>query len=178
MKKIPDILSAVAAIAVSAVILSGCSASRMTPQQKEAEEQRVEEGVYKALDSGRYRIGVDTMIPRRGSAQHLTTPYSVTVDGDKLISYLPYFGVAYDVPYGGGKSLNFESTIKEYNRKTGKKGEELISIMTDNGEDVLYYLLTVFSNGKSSVDVRAKKRESISFWGELDPDDQPDFDKK
>ncbi|MBQ9711843.1 MAG: DUF4251 domain-containing protein, partial [Bacteroidales bacterium] len=149
MKKIPDILSAVAAIAVSAVILSGCSASRMTPQQKEAEEQRVEEGVYKALDSGRYRIGVDTMIPRRGSSRHLTTPYSVTVDGDKLISYLPYFGVAYDVPYGGGKSLNFESTIKEYNRKTGKKGEELISIMTDDGEDVLYYLLTVFSNGKS-----------------------------
>ena len=50
--------------------------------------------------------------------------------------------------------------------------------MTDNGEDVLYYQFTVFPNGKATVDVRAKKRESISFWGELDPDDQPDFDKK
>ena len=178
MKKIIHMIGAAAAIAVSAMILTGCSVTSMTPQQKEAEEMRVEEGVYKALDSGRYRIGVDTMIPRRGSSQHLTTPYSVTVDGDKLISYLPYFGVAYDVPYGGGKSLNFESTIKEYNRKTGRKGEEVIGLMTDNGEDVLYYQFTIFPNGKTTVDVRAKKRESISFWGELDPDNQPDFDTK
>lgn len=178
MKKQIILLTLLVAAILPTMILSGCGVSSMTPQQKADEEQRIEEGVYKALDSRRYRIGVDTMIPRRGGTQHLTTPYSVTVDGTHLVSYLPYFGVAYNVPYGGGKSLNFESEIDEYNRKTGRKGEEIITLTTDNGEDVLNYQITIFPNGKSSIEVWSRKRDSISFWGELNPDRQPDFDKK
>ena len=71
--------------------------------------------------------------------------------------------------------LNFEAKTDEYNRYTNRKGEEVIEIVSNNGEDILYYEITVFSNGKASIDVRAKKRESISFWGELDPDRQPEF---
>ncbi len=166
---------AMTAIAATALLLNGCGITTMTPEQKAEEDIRIEQGVKKALDSRQYKISVDTMIPRRGTTRHFTDPYGITVDGDKFISYLPYFGVAYDVAYGGGKVLNFEAKTDEYNRYTNRKGEEVIEIVSNNGEDVLHYEITIFSNGKASIDVRAKKRESISFWGELDPDRQPEF---
>ena len=175
MKRIHSITLIIAAFSLSIMTLCGCSVSTKTPEQKAAEEQRIEAGVMNALQSRRFRIKVDTMIPRRGATQRLSTPYSITVDGDKFISYLPYFGVAYDVPYGGGKALNFESKTDTYTRSSTRKGEERIVITTNNGEDVLNYDIKVFPNGKASIEVWARKRESISFWGELDPDDQPEF---
>ena len=175
MKTLHSIILAFAAFSLSIISLCGCSITTKTSEEKAAEEQRIEAGVLNALQGRRYRITVDTMIPRRGGTQHLTTQYSITVDGDDFVSYLPYFGVAYDVPYGGGKVLNFESKTDSYTRSKTRKGEERIVIITDNGEDVLNYDIKVFPNGKASIEVWARKRESISFWGKLDPDKQPEF---
>ena len=42
----------------------------------------------------------------KGGSKHLTSDYSLEIRNDSVYSYLPYFGVAYNVPYGGGKGLN------------------------------------------------------------------------
>ena len=94
--------------------------------------------------------------------------YSVTVRNDSLFSYLPYFGRAYDVPYGGGKGLNFDAPIESYKETQLKNGLRHIEIGLKNDEDTYLYTINVFDNGSSSIDVQSRRRESISYSGEME----------
>ena len=136
-----------------------------TRKEKEAAKQ---ENVRKALEADRYTIDINYMIPSKGSGRPLTTDYSVTVRNDSLISYLPYAGRAYSIPYGGGKALNFSAPIENYEKKTKKKGETEITVSLRNDEDSYIYRLTVYKNGNASLYVQPTQRQSISFSGEMD----------
>lgn len=162
MKKILILLSAVC-------MLAACGALRQSPE----EAARMQAQVQERLDSRRFKVDISYVLPTRGASRPVTSPYSLTVNGDKLISHLPYFGVAYNVPYGGGKVLNFESSISSYEELPSGRDRRTIVITTDNEEDILVYRLVVFDNGKCSLNVRSRNREPIDFQGNLDPDADP-----
>lgn len=126
-----------------------------------------EANVRKALDADRYTVDINYMIPAKGPGRALTTDYSIAVRNDSLLSYLPYAGRAYNIPYGGGKALNFSAPIESY-EKTEKKGETEITIRTRNEEDSYVYRLTVYKDGNASLHVQPTQRESISFSGEME----------
>ncbi len=149
------------------MLVSGCGTVRLSSEEKLAEKQRVAELVRQALDSRSYRVDIDYMIPLRGSGRNLTTPYSITVDGNTLDSHLPYFGVARSLPYGGGKGLVFTAGIEEYSDSPGKKDRRIIRFKVDNQEDILYYILTVFDNGQADLDVQSFNRDAIRYRGAL-----------
>lgn len=148
------------------VMLVGCATSRDGSAQQEELAKRVSA----ALDNHQFKIDVDMMNPRMWSMRHVSYGYSVEVRNDTLISYLPYFGRAYSVPYGGGKGLNFSAPIKSYTEYE-KKGKRYVRIGVSNEEDTYTYKLEVFSNGKASIDVQPRERESISYSGELNFDE-------
>ncbi len=108
------------------------------------------------------------MYPQRGPAKNVTGTYSLEVKGDSLISYLPYFGRAYMVPYGGGKGLNFTEIIGNYYESKNAKGQTEIAIEVTNEEDTYLYQLSVFDNGNATIDVRSKEREPITYSGEME----------
>ena len=108
------------------------------------------------------------MYPMKGSSRSVSYGYSVEVRNDSLISYLPYFGGAYNVPYGGGKGLNFSERIGSYRESQKNNGERQIEINVTNEEDTYIYLIKVFSNGNSSIDVTSRQRDHISYSGELE----------
>ena len=103
----------------------------------------------------------------QGASRSVSYGYSVTVKNDSLFSYLPYFGRAYDVPYGGGKGLSFDAPIGHYHEIQSNNGSRQIDIELKNEEDNYTYHITVFDNGSSSIDVQARKRERISYNGEI-----------
>lgn len=72
-------------------------------QSRSEKKARIERAVKEAVDAKTYEINVDRMHPIKGGSRTLTTNYSLKVRNDSVYSYLPYFGVAYSVPYGGGK---------------------------------------------------------------------------
>ena len=123
--------------------------------------------VENALQSRHYTVDVQMMYPNRGVGRNVTSNYSLEVKGDTLVSYLPYFGRAYSVPYGGGKALNFTAPIKRYQSAKGSKGRTLVDLVIDNEEDVITYHIEVFDNGQTTIDVIAREREPISYSGEL-----------
>ena len=85
------------------VTLSGCA----TAEERAARAAEQALKVKTALTQRRYKIDVNRMYPMNGNSRNVSYGYSVEVRNDTLISYLPYFGRAYNVPYGGGKGLNF-----------------------------------------------------------------------
>ena len=161
------------------------SETREERARREAREARM---VDENLQSADFRIEIDRMYPVRGSSQHVTN-YSVTVKDGVLNSHLPYIGQAWRVPYGGGPgpelsgrkrgdagrvphggghALNFSAEIGGYDVvRTRNEGYEVrIYVKTD--EDQHVYTLTVFDNGRASLDVQSQNRERISFSGIMD----------
>ena len=99
--------------------------SSLTPiaaQSKKEKKQQTEQAVREAVDAKTYKINVDRVMPMKGGSKHLTSDYSLEIRNDSVYSYLPYFGVAYNVPYGGGKGLNFSAPLSEYTSAYNKKG--------------------------------------------------------
>ena len=107
------------------------------------------------------------MYPTRGKAVNVAHDYSLEVRGDTLVSYLPYFGRAYSVPYGGGKGLNFTAPIMEYRSEKGRRCSTTISMKVRNDEDIYMFVLEIFDDGNTSIDVRPQEREPISYSGNI-----------
>jgi len=162
------IFSLVAAALAASLLIVSCST--MTKAERAAEAARVAELVSSQLDNRQYFIAVDYMYPLRGGARHLSSGYYLKIDGDKVDSYLPYFGAARNVPYGGGKALNFEGTLSSYQDFAPENGLRRIVFEVTNEEDTYAYQVDVFDNGKASITVLSRFRDTIRFSGYQDVD--------
>lgn len=104
--------------------LSGMLAMQSAAAQSRSEKKaQTERNVREAINADHYKINVDYMQPMKGRSRALTSDYSIEIRNDSVFSYLPYFGVAYNVPYGGGKGLIFNAPITGYRKESLKKGK-------------------------------------------------------
>lgn len=140
--------------------------------QSKAEKKAAETAAVKELiKSRRYRIEVNRAVPMNGPSKNLTSRYSLEIKGDSVSSYLPYFGQAYNLPYGGGKGLIFDAPITGYKLSFNKKEVAAVKFKSRTEEDYFSYLVQVYSNGSATIHVTPVNRQSITFYGELVADD-------
>ena len=158
-KKLISILT----LFLTLVMFGSCASSAERVAQKAEFARKVKV----ALDKRAFKISVNRMIPMSGSGRNVSYGYSVEVKNDSLFSNLPYFGRAYQVPYGGGKGLTFDAPIIHYQESQKKNGSRQIDIEVKNEEDTYNYHMTVYDNGSSSINVQAREREGISYSGEV-----------
>lgn len=149
---------------VALVVLSGC----ITPEERAARATEQAVKVKAALSQRDFKISVGRMYTNRGGSKSLSYGYQVAVRNDSLFSYLPYFGRAYNIPYGGGKGLNFSERISNYQESQAKNGLRMIDIDLQNEEDTYHYTIEVYDNGSSSITVMSRQRERISYSGEME----------
>lgn len=142
--------------------ITSCSSSNAAAKN---EQERV---VKERVDSKHYTVNVDRMLPMNGKSRQLTSSYSLTIKGDTVISHLPYFGQAYNVPYGGGKGLIFEAPLTVYTLSYDGKGTAKISFQTRSEDDMYRFNVQIFNNGSTTIQVAPNNRQSISFYGDLD----------
>ena len=151
--------------------------------KREIKEQR-EQAIKEQIIAEKYKISVNTAYPRRGRTVHLSSPYSVEIRNDSVISYLPFYGRAYSIPYGGGEGLIFQAPLDEYEMEMNKKGTAKVKFTARcpeytgysylclwtarSPEDKFTFNLTIYSNGSASINVNMQNRESISFSGEME----------
>lgn len=135
--------------------------------KRELKEQK-EQAVKEKIVSENYKISVNTAYPRRGRNIQLTSTYSVEIRKDSVMSYLPFYGRAYSIPYGGGDGLIFKAPLAEYEMEMNKKGTAKVKFTARTPEDKFTFNISVFSNGSASINVNMQNRESISFSGEVE----------
>jgi hypothetical protein len=129
-------------------------------------KQMIFQTIKKQLEDKHFKVMIQWAYPMQGSPISLTGNYSLEIKGDTIQSYLPYYGRAYSIPYGGGKGLNFNATISDYNI-VYKKDRFRVYIKTRNEEDIYVYQIEVFKNGSTGINVDCQKRESIKFQGDM-----------
>ena len=155
-------------IIMLAVACISCTVSRLTPAEKEARQQQVAQMVADSLEGAHFKVVFDYVIPTRMQPRHLTTPYEVRVKGDTLNSYLPYFGVVYQVPYGGGEGLIFDAHIDGYQCQKVKRDMYRVEIYMNRREDSYVYTFDIFDNGHADLKVSCRNRDFISYRGQMD----------
>ena len=142
-----------------------------TAQIRSEKKAQTERNVREAINADHYKINVDYMQPMKGRSRALTSDYSIEIRNDSVFSYLPYFGVAYNVPYGGGKGLIFNAPITGYRKESLKKGKTRIDFKTGNEEDKYEYSLTIYSDGSVTTMMAAPTKYSgmkYVIYGGLD----------
>lgn len=142
--------------------------SLFSQTKKEKREQKEKE-VKELIDEKRFTIDVNRALPVGGRSVNLTSPYSFEMRGDSAVSYLPYFGRAYSVPYGGGDGMRFEKSVTDYSSSYNKKGIAQIKFVTRTDEDTYRFNIQVFPNGSATINVTPTNRQSITYQGELAP---------
>ena len=150
--------------AAALVLLTGCGVLSESRADREARIEREARLVRQGVENGDFKIEISQMIPLGMPSRHVDN-YSVKVKDGHIVSYLPYAGRAWDVPYGGGHALNFEADIQDsavYNENDGSYTVRLV-IKTD--EDNHVYAFRIFTNGSASLLVQSRNREPINFNG-------------
>ncbi|CAK7057710.1 MAG: hypothetical protein PARBA_02095 [Parabacteroides sp.] len=137
--------------------------------QNKGEKEQLSTEVKEMIDGKQFTIDVNRALPMGDNSVNLTSSYSFELKGDSAISYLPYYGRAYSVPYGGGDGLRFEKPIAEYECSYDKKGVANIKFVTRTDDDRYRFSIQIYPGGSAYINVSPTNKQSISFQGELAP---------
>lgn len=151
-------------------LTAACTTARLTDDQKAQQAALTAQSVRKAIDGKYFTIDIRQMTPQRFPTKTVEFGYSLHVSGDSIYSYLPYIGRAYNAPYGGGDGLNFKGTLTSYAVKKRVKDCTVIELKYNNSEESYTYMVSIYDNGKSTINVLPRERDKISFEGEMNLD--------
>lgn len=117
------------------------------------------------FDSKNFIFKARTVYPQTGSSRVLTSEYDLTFSGNKIVSFLPYFGRAYSAsPYTSDGGIKFTSTDFSYTASQSKKGWR-VTIIPKDANSVQQLYLDVSSSGYATLQVTSSDRQNISFHG-------------
>ena len=100
------------------LLWAGTSVAQTREEKKEALKAYVDEQV----EARTFKIDVDMAYPMSGRSIPLSTPYGLQMKKDSVDVCLPYFGRAYQIPYGGGEGLRFKAPLPDSLRGHYQRG--------------------------------------------------------
>lgn len=138
------------------------------PAKTTAERSTQTLRIKKLLKSRMYQFIPQSVQTQTGRSFPVNS-FSLVLDKDSMISYLPYFGTAYSAPFGASKGpLDFTTTGFSYSIEAGKKGQTFVNIQLKNGAyDAQEFYFNVNPDGYATLNVRFNNRQSISFYGQI-----------
>ncbi|MEO6949547.1 MAG: DUF4251 domain-containing protein [Ginsengibacter sp.] len=148
-------------ILLAFLFLIGCSpAKKIAPlQQGDA---------FKLVDQHQFTFVADNVSPFRGRTRYLTSDYSITVNKDSLVSYLPFFGQATQAPMNPSETgIKFTSTDFSYKVVQTKNDRKEVTVVPNDRNDIQQLYFIIYDNGSATLHVTSTYRDPISFNGHL-----------
>ncbi len=163
-------LISMACVLLTAMVLNGCATSKEKAARKTEQAAKVKA----ALAERHYKIVVNSMVdPSRTDEQRnpqLLSNYRLEVRNDSLITSLPHYGYNHILSEAGvgWRGLILFEPISSYQEELTKKGKRHIEISVENDNDTLLFVIEVSAKGKSNISVRSRRRERISYAGQME----------
>jgi Domain of unknown function (DUF4251) len=118
------------------------------------------------VTSQHYSFIAQSVTPSSGRVRQLDTQYDLRVSKEQVAADLPYFGTAYFSPVNPSEGgIKFASKDFDYNMVKRKKDGWDVLIKTKDISDQQNLNLTIYSNGKATLQVTGNTRQGISFSG-------------
>ncbi len=123
--------------------------------------------IERMITARNYVFKAETVLPASPTInRQLTSDYDVKVSPDTVISFLPYFGRAFNAPMDPTKGgIQFTSTKFEYTQTARKKGGWDIAIKPQDTQDARLLSFSISENGYASLQVISNNRQPITFNG-------------
>ena len=143
------------------VFISSCSSLKTT-----SESIKEYTGKIKAKN---FTVVVNYANPMIWRQIYLNSEYELRIKNDSAFAYLPFFGVAYSAPYGGGEGgIKFAEPMKNYSIVPNKKKDGWdIHFKVSGKEDGYDIYMNVYINGSAMFTVNSFNRDAITFNGEI-----------
>lgn len=113
-------------------------------------------------------VNVMNSIPGSSSSRmlNLDPGYTIEIKADELNVTLPYFGRMYSANMDPSKN-SYRFTTKDFivDKKEGKKGSTVFTIVANDQQNIRNINMEVFKNGKTYVWIESNDRQSISYDG-------------
>lgn len=136
-------------------------------RREQRQEKRMEEVRNMILDKSYVFIPTHAM-PLGGGSIQLSYTFEAEVKGDSIFSYLPFYGVAYHVEYGGRNSaFDFSLPMEKYEMEEDGKGYQ-IKLEVKNKMDYITYSLFVSEMGYATLNITSTNRQAISYYGRIE----------
>lgn len=136
-------------------------------RRTERQEQRKNEVKNMILDKSFVFVPTHAM-PLGGGSIQLSYTFEAEIKGDSIFSYLPFYGVAYHVEYGGRNSaFDFSLPIQNYEMNEDEKGYR-INLEVKNKMDYITYSFQISELGYSTLNVTSTNRQAISYYGRIE----------
>ena len=144
-------------------------AQEKTRKELKADRELQKQKEIEALiDSKNFVFEAQKALPQGGRMLNLDyNTYFLKFNREKTTCDLPFFGRAFNVPYGGDGGIKFEG-IPE-NIKIEKKKKSVNVKATVKGKNDVYTLyFNIFFDGGATLSVNSNNRASISYDGEIE----------
>ena len=135
-----------------------------------ASAQKVDKkaAIKNMVESKNYVFHPNQALPLGGRAIQLTYDFDLKITPNSIISYLPYYGRAYDPPMDPQKGgLEFKSKNFDYTIVPGKKEGWDVTIKPKDYKDIQSLSLSISSAGYATLQVISVSKQAISFTGEI-----------
>ncbi|MES2329581.1 MAG: DUF4251 domain-containing protein [Bacteroidota bacterium] len=161
------ILVFILAVAIGGVNIAS---AQQTKQEIKAGKEAI---IKQKIADKKYVFIAQSATPMRGTVRQLSEEYDLRVAPDSIISYLPYFGVAYSAPINSSEGgIRFTSVSFAYASVNRNKGGWDITIKPRDASEVQQLFLSIFSNGSATLQVISANRQPISFSGYISDRDK------
>lgn len=145
--------------------------SRLERKQIKEEQQRKEYlHTKQVVESGSYEFKVSRVTPLGGQSIHVNGDgYFLNITHESISCSLPYFGVVRVGGYGENGGISFEGNIEECHVEYNDSLQRIIvEVSSNNNGEKLDFIIVVYGNGRSSINVTSIKRNSITYAVKLD----------
>lgn len=161
-------------IALLSFVLFAFTFTAFTQTKKEQRQVKRAEAFAKTdslINSKEYRFDATKANPAGLQQVDLATHTAeIDIIRDSVISYLPYFGRAYQPSYGGDGGIKFETVLNDYKvEKDTSKLSITITFEAKTNEDTYKCSLIVHHGGSGTLSVTSNKRAFISYYGNVVP---------
>ena len=162
-----SVITFLAAVVVIAVTLFQCTSSKKNIDSNAGSVN--DSDVANMVNGKRFTFVATYVNPLRGRTRQLTSEYDVTIKRDSLVSFLPYFGRAYQAPMDPSQGgIQFTSTNFSYDAGTNKNGSWNVIIKPKDYQPVQQFTFTIFGNGSATLQVMSTSKDPISFNGRIE----------
>ena len=157
------------------VMVSGFAQESSKKEQRERVKMEKRNQVEALINSREFVFSASRALPQSGQSIDLTTnPNRLSFHPDKIMCFMPYFGRAYHVDYGGDAGIRFEGKPKEFRITTGKRGKGYeINVKVPAQNDNYQLNLFVSPDGSATLSINCNNRSAISYFGEIGTAEEP-----
>jgi len=151
------------------ILASGFTQEGSRKAKRKSDKIEHENQIGQLINSREFDFIATRALPQDGGSVDLTTNSNfIKFHPDCVVSYMPFYGRAYHVDYGGDGGIKFDAKPKEFKVTTRNRGKGYaITISVPVSRDCFQLNLIVSPDGSATLTISSNDRSTITYFGDI-----------